>query len=775
MPNRLAGQTSPYLLQHANNPVAWHPWGPEAIAEARQRNVPIFLSIGYSTCYWCHVMERESFEDAEIGEQMSRDFVCIKVDREERPDLDDAYMAATQIMTGRGGWPMSVFLEPTELKPFWCGAYFPKVAKPGMGIPTFPTVLDSIADAWRDQHDEVMAQAQQLGDAVRDHLGEAGSTVPLHAGHVREAAGALLQLVDPPEGGFGNAPKFPQVVYLDFLFDIRERADDATRGAIDTALRLTLDRMAVGGIHDQVGGGFHRYSVDAHWTVPHFEKMLYDQAQLAIVYARGAVVFGDSYYEHVARRTLAYVEREMLDQAGMFFSAQDAEVDHREGLNYVWTAEQFRQALADSPDHDWAAEVFGITNGPNFQDPHHPDDPPVNVLRLVARPEQVADERGEDAGEFLARLDRVSSALLAVRNGRDQPHLDDKSITAWNGMMIEAFARCGEMFNDERLLAIAARAASAVLDMHTTETGSLARVSRRGSIGGPGFLDDHAHMLVALLALDRARDTSRSWREDAVRLAAVIQRDFGAPGGGCFDVPAARVDLPDALFVRTRTTYDGATPSGQGVLLSGLLGLAERTGEGQFLKRGADLLSSMSASIASSPVSTINATRSAAAMLGIEALRDRPGLFGDDVPDAETRDAARESPVQVYAGVERVDLKRSEPADLELLIKIQPGHHIIAAEPGDEAPAGLIPLRVWTHGGAGVEAFVDYPVGTPMDVPDVGGVMVHEGDLELRVVLERTGEWSGRPMLMVAYQACSETACDQPVTVELDVALDPAK
>lgn len=775
MPNRLAGQTSPYLLQHANNPVDWQPWGPEAIAEARERDVPIFLSIGYSTCYWCHVMERESFEDAHIGQQMSRDFVCIKVDREERPDLDDTYMAATQIMTGRGGWPMSVFLEPAELKPFWCGTYFPKTARPGMGVPTFPTVLESIARAWREQHDEVISQAQQLGDAVREHLGEAGQTVPLHAGHVREAAGALLQMVDRTEGGFGQAPKFPQVVYLDFLFDIRQRADDATRDAIDAVLRLTLDRMAVGGIHDHVGGGFHRYSVDAHWTVPHFEKMLYDQAQLAIAYTRGASVFGDAYYERVARGILKYVEREMLDGSGMFFSAQDAEVDHREGLNYVWTAEQFRAALEGSPDHDWAADVLGIANGPNFQDPHHPDDPPVNVLRLAARPEEVAAERGEDTEEFTAKLDRVCSALLAVRDRREQPHLDDKSITAWNAMMTEAFARCGMMFKDDRLVAVAARAAAALLDSHTLDDGGLARVSRLGRVGGRGFLDDHAHMLVALLALDRADERSWPWREDAIRLAGVIERDFVGPGGSCFDVPAPHTDRPDGLFVRTRTTYDGATPSGQGVLLAGLVGLAERTGDGRFLGRAADLLASMSAAVASAPVSTINTTRTAAAMLGIAALRDRPGLFTDDVPHVEHRDAARESPVQVYAGVERVDVTRGAPADLDLLVKIQPGHHIIAAEPGDDAPAGLVPLRVWTHGGAGVEAYVDYPAGAPLEVSGAGRVLVHEGDIELRVVLERSGEWSGRPMLMVAYQACSDTACDQPVTVELDVALDPAK
>jgi len=294
--NRLVREASLYLLQHAHNPVDWWAWGEEAFAEARRRNVPIFLSIGYSTCYWCHVMERESFEDEAIARQMNDGFVCIKVDREERPDVDDVYMAATVITTGHGGWPMSVFLEPKTLKPFLCGTYFP--AKPmaaAGGRPTFPQLMEMVSGAWRERRSAVEEQAKQIGEAVREQVSASAGPVELSQGHVANAVSMLLRMFDRVHGGFGSAPKFPQPVFLEFLLDVRERVDeDATRAAIDEGVRKTLDAMMIGGIRDHVGGGFHRYAVDATWTVPHFEKMLYDNAQLASVYARAARGYGDA-------------------------------------------------------------------------------------------------------------------------------------------------------------------------------------------------------------------------------------------------------------------------------------------------------------------------------------------------------------------------------------------------------------------------------------------------------------------------------------------------
>ncbi|MEL6797226.1 MAG: thioredoxin domain-containing protein, partial [Planctomycetota bacterium] len=368
--NRLIHSTSPYLLQHAHNPVDWYPWGDEAFAAARQRGVPIFLSIGYSTCYWCHVMERESFESEATAAVMNERFVCVKLDREERPDVDDVYMTATQAMTGRGGWPMSVFLEPESLKPYYCGTYFPPT--PRHGMPSFEQLLIGMSDAWAERSDDVVLQANRLGEAVAEQLVSRDQPVMIGAEQVQQAVGTLLKIADMQHGGFAGAPKFPQPAYIDFLLEVRDASDEPTRQAIDRVVTLTLDQMIMGGIHDHVGGGFHRYSVDAFWTVPHFEKMLYDNGQLAATYARAARIYGNADYRRAATRTCDYIIREMTSPDGGFFSAQDAEVDSREGLNYLWTPDEVRAVLS-AADADFAIERFGLDAGTNFQDPHHAD------------------------------------------------------------------------------------------------------------------------------------------------------------------------------------------------------------------------------------------------------------------------------------------------------------------------------------------------------------------------------------------------------------------
>jgi uncharacterized protein YyaL (SSP411 family) len=461
-PNRLASQSSPYLLQHARNPVDWYPWGQEAFDTARTRDVPIFLSIGYSTCYWCHVMERESFEDEATASLMNRHFVCVKVDREERPDVDDIYMAAVLAVRGQGGWPMSVFLEPTTLKPFWAGTYFPPRGHGREGLPAFPDVIESMSRAWLEQRADVLAQADEIARAVRERTGEVAAPVPVGRAQVALAVSSLMQLFDRAEGGFGRAPKFPQPVYLEFLLDARERLDPESRAGVDHALKLTLDRMAMGGIHDHLAGGFHRYSVDAHWLVPHFEKMLYDQGQLAQVYARAALAFEDDFYRRVARRTCDFVLRELTGPDGAFLSAIDAEVDHREGKNYLWKPEEFRALLSDV-DAAWSLEVYGLTHGPNFRDPHHPSDAPSNVLHLEARPDALAQREGSPLGAWYSRLERVNAKLLAARAKRPQPAIDDKAIAAWNGLMIAGMAVAGRLLDEPRFVAGAARAADAVL------------------------------------------------------------------------------------------------------------------------------------------------------------------------------------------------------------------------------------------------------------------------------------------------------------------------
>ncbi|MCC6968750.1 MAG: thioredoxin domain-containing protein, partial [Phycisphaerales bacterium] len=436
--NRLARESSPYLLQHAHNPVDWWSWGPDAFADARRREVPILLSIGYSTCYWCHVMERECFEQDDVAALMNERFVCIKLDREEYPAVDDAYMTAVQMTTGRGGWPLNVCIEPRTLKPFWGGTYFPR--QPRHGLPSWPEVLTRLSDAWRGDRAGVEAQAERIASAVREHMEGAGQPVDIGHREISEAIGRLLQTFDRVHGGFGGAPKFPQPAFLELLLDVRPLAgDDSTGDAIDQALRTTLERMAMGGVFDQVGGGFHRYSVDERWLVPHFEKMLYDNASLAAVYARAAARLSDPYFSTIARRVIEYLRREMQLPDGMFASAQDAEVDAREGKSYVWTPEELAQAL-DPGDSTFAARIYGLDAEPNFRDPHHPDEPAAFVLALQARPERLANDLGASVAALQDRIARINQQLLEGRGRRPQPGRDDKAITSWNGMAISALA-----------------------------------------------------------------------------------------------------------------------------------------------------------------------------------------------------------------------------------------------------------------------------------------------------------------------------------------------
>jgi uncharacterized protein YyaL (SSP411 family) len=776
--NRLIHETSPYLLQHAHNPVDWWPWCDEAFEEARRRGVPVFLSIGYSTCYWCHVMERECFEDPAIAALMNKDFVSIKVDREERPDVDEVYMAGTVMMTSRGGWPMSVFLEPSQRRPFWCGTYFPPT--PRHGMPSFPQVLDSLAKAYREQKGAVEKQSEELASAVREHL--AGQSTPAQLGQeqVAGAVTALLKIFDRTNGGFGGAPKFPQPVFLEFLLDARERAaDDATGDAIDQALRRTLDKMACGGIRDHGGGGFHRYAVDAVWLVPHFEKMLYDNAQLARVYARAARNYGDAFYEQVARETLAYVQREMTSSGGGFFSAQDAEVDGREGLNYLWTPDDVRAALGEGEPEDaaFAIRVYGLDQGPNFKDPHHPYEPARSILRLDDRPDRIASKFNLSPDGFAERLASINQRLYSARQKRKQPRLDDKILTAWNGLMIGAYAAAARELDDPSLLAPAEKAAdfvfSHMLKAGTTEE-RLLRSFRDGQARTPAFLEDHSFLIHGLLELHRAAPTNPQHLARAKKILDLAQSAFIDDTGVIYDTHEGSTEL----FVRTRSTHDGATPAGVSVMLHDLLDLAELGGDNSHREQALRALIAISSAVADGPVGTINSTRALLRLLiaepGVTArLRSVPeGKSATARPRAVPGSAPETLPVEIYSSLDRVSISENQPAELTLVIKIQDGYHVPAADPGDSPAAGaLIPFRVGIMNGAGVIAYAGYPPGTPYgDEP----IRVYQGQFELAVVLERTGPISGRPLISVRYQACTDTECLAPVTVELDIAIDAA-
>ena len=566
MPNRLAGETSPYLLQHAHNPVDWYPWGPEALARARELDRPIFLSIGYAACHWCHVMERESFEDAATAADLNRDFVAIKVDREERPDLDQVYMGAVQAMTGGGGWPMSVFLTP-EGRPFYGGTYFPN--RPSHGLPSFQQVLQGIDQAWREQRGELEEAGQRLvGQLAAQAANTAG---PAPGPDLLDTAVALLERsFDAANGGWGGAPKFPQPMTIEFLL---RRAAAGDRRALPLA-RRTLDRMADGGIRDQLGGGFHRYATDAIWLVPHFEQMLYDNAQLARVYLHAWALTGEQRYADVATGTLTYILRELTTDGGAFAASQDADTDGVEGATFTWRADEIREALGD--DAPLFATAYGVTDQGNWEG--------VTILARLRPTEDLAKLYAIPAAEVERRLAEIRTRLLLRRRQRPQPARDDKALAAWNGLAIGALADGARLLAAagfdglaERYLTAARRAAGAILDGLLGVDGRLGRSWKDGRASGQGVLEDYADLADGLLALYEATFDER-WFATARALADAILDRFADPAGGFFDTATDH----ERLVTRPKDIQDNATPSGGAMATTVLLRLAALTGESRY-------------------------------------------------------------------------------------------------------------------------------------------------------------------------------------------------
>jgi uncharacterized protein YyaL (SSP411 family) len=604
--NRLAKEKSPYLLQHQHNPVDWFPWGEEAFAIAKREQKPIFLSVGYSTCHWCHVMAHESFENAEIAKLMNEHFVCIKVDREERPDVDRVYMTYVQASTGGGGWPMSVFLTP-DLQPFFGGTYFPPADRGGR--PGFPTVLKKLADAWKDDRAHVVEAAASAMKALNEYTA-AGAPQGEAAG--REAIAAcfsqLSRTFDEDLGGFGSAPKFPRPVALNFLLRVytREGADSHDgKAALHMTLR-TLDRMAAGGMHDHLGGGFHRYSVDQFWHVPHFEKMLYDQAQLACAYLDAFQITHDPAYEKTARDTLDYVRRDMTDKAGGFHSAEDADSiiehgkpEHAEGAFYVWPKDEIAHAIgADAAaifDRAYGVEADG--NAPSGSDPMG-EFRGKNILirRMTTADAAKFFKKGE--AEIETSLREARKKLFALREKRPRPHLDDKMITAWNGMMISAFARAAQVLGDAVYLDAAQKSARFIRE-HLWKDGALLRNYRHGASEVAGFADDYAALIQGLLDLYEA-DFDTAWLKWALELQAKQDTLFGDPAhGGYFSVTK---DAPNILL-RMKEDYDGAEPSPNSVAALNLLRLAQITDDAALRERATKTLAAFSEQLSKVPTS----------------------------------------------------------------------------------------------------------------------------------------------------------------------------
>jgi uncharacterized protein YyaL (SSP411 family) len=601
--NRLVHEKSPYLLQHAHNPVDWHAWGPEAFEKARAENKPIFLSIGYSTCHWCHVMEHESFESEAIAEILNQHYVPIKVDREERPDVDRIYMTFVQATTGSGGWPMSVWLTP-ELQPFFGGTYFPPQNR--FGHPGFASILTQIADAWQNDREQILTSARDVVKQLAQHV----SVEPAHAGGPAIDTAALdsgfqifRRTFDSHMGGFGSAPKFPRPSVYQFLLRYHLRAK--SQEALNMVL-LTLREMTKGGMNDQLGGGFHRYSVDERWFVPHFEKMLYDQAQLAISNLEAFQITGDSQYSDTARRIFDYVLRDMTDAAGGFYSAEDADsvIDPEEpgikgeGAFYIWTDEEIRK-LVPTPAASWFCYRYGVAESGNVASDPHGEFTGKNILYQAATLEETAEQFGKTVDEVREAIDEASRILMRARSERVRPHLDDKVLTSWNGLMISAFAIGGAVLNEPRYAEGARRAAEFLMtQMWDPQTRILKRRYRQGDAAIPGFLDDYALFAQALLDLYEAQFDLRHL-ELAIRLTERMQELFEDTAAGAFFSSGAG---DENLVLRVKEDYDGAEPSGNSVALMNLLRLAQITGRTAFWDSAQRSLAAFGSRLTHAPV-----------------------------------------------------------------------------------------------------------------------------------------------------------------------------
>jgi uncharacterized protein YyaL (SSP411 family) len=570
MPNRLANEKSLYLRQHADNPVDWYPWCEEAFRVAREQDKPILLSIGYSSCHWCHVMERECFENPEIAQLQNELFVNIKVDREERPDLDELYMNALQAMTGSGGWPLNVFLTP-DGKPFYGGTYFPPEDR-GQ-LPAWPRVLLAVAQAYRERRADVERAAEDLISYLQQQSRPPLQAAPLREQFLDEAARNLVPHYDREHGGFGTAPKFPSPLQLEFLLRTFRRAG-APR-ALEMVLQ-TLTAMARGGIHDQIGGGFHRYTVDEAWLVPHFEKMLYDNALLARVYTLAHLASGNPLCRTIAEETLAYIQREMRGDHGAFFAAQDADSEEGEGAFYLWTPEEIAAVLGND-DAGLACRYFGITPRGNFEG--------KSILHVAEDPVTIASEFGLSLDELERRIGSIRARLYEARDQRPHPARDEKVIVAWNALAIRAFAEAGTALDRPDFVALAERAATFLRDQ-LWDGKTLYHVWEEGEARFPGFLDDYADLVNALVSLYEAT-FDPFWIAWARQLTEAILAKFIDPVAGDFYDTASD---GEQLIVRPKTFIDQGTPSGNGATAEALLRLGTLLGEHRFIDQARTLL-----------------------------------------------------------------------------------------------------------------------------------------------------------------------------------------
>ena len=582
MPNRLAGESSPYLLQHANNPVDWYPWGEEALARAKVEDKPIFLSIGYSACHWCHVMEHESFENEHTAQTMNELFVNIKVDREERPDLDSIYMDAVVAMTGQGGWPMSLFLTPQGV-PIYGGTYFPPA--PRYGMPSFEQVLQSVAHAYHHRKEDITQNGTTLLARMQTAI-SLQSDNPLDPTVPKMAVSSLARTFDRTNGGFGNAPKFPQPMTCDFLLRAYHRTQRVD--ALEM-VEFTLLKMAHGGMYDQLGGGFHRYSVDSVWLVPHFEKMLYDNALLARLYLHTYQLTGKPFYRRIVEETLDYVAREMTHPAGGFYSTQDADSEGEEGKFFLWTSDEIKAILGDT-DSELFCAAYDVKPGGNFEG--------KSILNIPRPLDQVAEEFNMNLDQFNNILTQSRASLFEVREKRIKPDRDEKIITAWNGLMLAAFAEAGRVLDRSDYTDIATRNAEFILTTMKKD-GRLFRTwkAEPGQAKLMGYLEDYAFYADGLLALYQTTFDPRWFQEAQALMEVVLEHFSDEDGGGFFDT----ADDHEQLVTRPKSLQDNAIPSGNSMAVRTLLILAAYTGQTKYQAPAIKALASLQQPMAQYP------------------------------------------------------------------------------------------------------------------------------------------------------------------------------
>ena len=729
--NRLINETSPYLLLHAHNPVEWYSWDDEALTRAKKENKLIFLSVGYSTCYWCHVMEREVFSNPEIAEQMNKNFINIKIDREERPDLDEIYMTATQIMIRRGGWPNSVFLTP-DLKPFYAGTYFPPTDKPNR--PGFPTVLDAVHEAWVTREAEVINTANEITNIIERVISTGFTSLTaksLDRSLISTGVTHLKTTYNQAYGGFGTAPKFPSPANLEFLLREYERQSKLKTANTDAESLLkmvtrTLDMMAYGGIYDQIGGGFHRYSVDAKWLVPHFEKMLYDNAQLAKVYLQAYKITEKPQYRRIAEELFSFIAREMTAPDGGFYSALDAETDAEEGKYYVWTEDEIKKVLSKK-DVKQFASIYGVDKGPNFDG--------KNVLYVP---------NGVESEASLKTVKSARETLLAARFERERPLLDTKIIVSWNGMMIDALAYGYEVLGDEKYLTAASKAAQFILDKIRKPDGELWHTYTAGVAKYDGYLDDYAFLVQGLLGLSNATGEERWLRSATTLTDKMIELFWDDKHGGFFFTKADAKQL----IVRTKKPHDSAIPSGNAVAVNNLLML-----DPSYRNYAEKTLRSFAKAMEDTPSSFMHMLFALNGYLSIE----------DGLPVSIPELDASQALVTATAKIKT--RTKGNQIDVEVQVKIAAGWHINANPAGQD---NLIPTTITVDKDALIEINnVKYPKGKSMKFEfSPESVNVYDRTFTIPLKLKQKPDTlikKGVPIILkLNYQACNDTECLLP-------------